>query len=352
MKSLLHKSLGQFIVCTIIVLLLATPLFYLLIKHFYAEDLIEVIEAVKKGRPIPPADLERDIMMGMMIQFIVIAGVLSLSLTLMMRFISKRLWIPFDNTLQRIERFTLEEGSIPQFMTNNIKEFTRLNNALTHLIENNLSSYKTQKEFTENASHELQTPIAVFQSKLDLLMQLPDITEEQSDIVQSLYLVSGRLSRLNKNLLLLAKIDNNQFEQTEQIDVPVVLNRILQLFDGITDGSKIHSAIKQGSLMVKANNTLLESLISNLITNAVRHNTENGEVFLVLEENRFIISNASNESRLNSDVLFTRFHRISERAKGNGLGLAIIKAICDYHGWAIGYEYGEGIHSFIVEFKK
>lgn len=158
MKSLLHKSLMQFILCTVVVLLLATPLFYLLTKHFYAEDLVEFIEATRRNEPLPGTDLEEDIMKGVMFQFILITGVLSLSLVLMMRFVSKRLWTPFDDTLKRIESFTLEADTLPQFTENNVKEFTQLNTILTRLMENNLKSYRTQKEFTENASHELQTP--------------------------------------------------------------------------------------------------------------------------------------------------------------------------------------------------
>jgi Signal transduction histidine kinase len=331
-------------------LLLSTPLFYLLTKHFYAEDLIDVIEAVEAGKPIPADDLEKDIMVGVMIQFVVIAGVLGISMTLMLRLISQRMWRPFDDTLQHIEIFTLEEGKVPEFAGSDVKEFQRLNNALTQLIKNNLSSYRTQKEFTENASHELQTPIAIFQSKLDLLLQSDEITEEQSNIIQSLYSVSSRLSRLNKNLLLLAKIENNQFEQIEQIDVVEVVNRILMMFDGITERIKVNILIKPEKMMIKANKILLESLIGNLLTNAIRHNIENGEITLMLEKSHLIISNTSNEEELKEDTLFIRFHRSLKHVKGNGLGLSIIKAICDYHKWLIQYRYNEGIHSFIVKF--
>lgn len=227
MKSLLHKSLLQFIICMVVVLLLATPLFYLLTKHFYAEDLVEVIEAAQRNEPLPVIDLEEDIMRGVMFQFLLITGVLSISLVLMMRFISKRLWTPFDDTLKQIESFTLEDEALPLFADSNVKEFTRLNTVLIRLMKNNLKSYKTRKEFTENASHELQTPLAVFQSKLDILIQDPDMTEAQAKIVQNLYEVSNRLSRLSRNLLLLAKIDNRQYKQMEQIDVVATLKEVV-----------------------------------------------------------------------------------------------------------------------------
>lgn len=352
MKSLLHKSLTQFIVCAAVLLLLATPLFYYLTKQFYAEDLIDIIEAVEAGNPLPAMDLERDLLVGVVLQFVLITGVLSIALVLMMRLISKRLWIPFDDTLRRIERFSLEGGSIPRFMPNDTQEFTRLNTALTQLMKKNLESYRLQKEFTENASHELQTPLAVFQSKLDLLLQQSDMTEEQAEIVQSLYEVTRRLSRLNKNLLLLARIENDQYKQMEEMDVARTLKEMLPLLEKLTEGITVHTDLGALPVQVEANRTLLESLINNLIINAVRHNVKDGKIFISVTDRRLTIANTSAEAGLDEQLLFSRFYRPSEKVQGNGLGLAIAKAICEYHGWHIHYIYKEGLHRFTVSFDK
>lgn len=350
MKSLLHKSLMQFLLCMVVVLLLATPLFYLLTKHFYAEDLVEVIEAAQRNDPLPATDLEEDIMKGVMFQFILITGVLSISLVLMMQFISKRLWTPFDNTLKQIEGFTLENEALPRFTDSNVKEFTRLNTVLIRLMKNNLKSYKIQKEFSENASHELQTPLAVFQSKLDILLQDPDMTEAQARIVQNLYEVSNRLSRLNRNLLLLAKIDNRQYKQMEQIDIVATLKGFIPLLDQLTEGIAIHQILGDSPLLIQGNRALLESMINNLVINAVRHNMEKGEIYIHIADKQLTISNTSAEDGLDANLLFRRFYRPSEKVKGNGLGLAIVKAICDYHGWRISYIYKSNKHHFIILF--
>ncbi|WP_321439207.1 HAMP domain-containing sensor histidine kinase [uncultured Bacteroides sp.] len=350
MKSLLQKSLTRFTICTVIIFILATPLFYLLTKNFYAEDLKEIIDAAQSGVPLPKTDFERDMLAGIVLQFGLIMGVLLVSLILMLKLISKQLWAPFDDTLKRIEHFSLEKGTLPQFTKSNIKEFNRLNSVLTQLIENNLNSYKVQKEFTENASHELQTPLAVFQAKLDLLLQQPELTEQQAEIVQSLYEVSARLTRLNKNLLLLAKIDNRQYTQMELIDVTQIIEKVLPLLNGFTQGITIRKDIQVASLTIQANRTLLESLINNLIVNAVRHNTNNGEIFIIIKPNQLILSNTSSEGILDKELLFERFHRASEKVKGNGLGLAIAKAICNLHGWEIEYQYKTCMHEFIVIF--
>lgn len=350
MKSLLHKSLMQFVICTAMVLLLATPLFYLLTKYSYAEDLMEIINATQQNKPLPATDLEEDIIQGVMLQFILITGVLSISFVLMMRFISKRLWIPFDDTLKQIEGFTLENQTLPQFTESDVREFTQLNTVLTRLMKNNMESYRTQKEFTENASHEMQTPLAVFQSKLDILLQEPDMTETQAKIVQSLYEISNRLSRLNKNLLLLARIDNRQYKQTEQIDVTGTLKEVISLLDKLTEGITVHQILGDSPLSVQGNQTLLESMINNLVVNAVRHNIKKGDIYICITDRQLIISNTSSEKQLDSDLLFYRFYRSSEKVKGNGLGLAIVKAICNYHGWQIRYIYKDNMHNFIVQF--
>ena len=189
-KSLMYKSLTQFIVCVAILLLLATPLFYWLTKNFYAEDMIDIIDAVRQGKPVPSLDLEADILHGIVIQFALIVTVLGVAIVLTMRFISGRLWQPFDQTLEAIERFKLENDLYPSLAESDTEEFARLNTALQRLMTESIHSYRLQKEFTENASHELQTPLAVFQSKLDLLLQQPEITERQADIIQDLYRMS------------------------------------------------------------------------------------------------------------------------------------------------------------------
>lgn len=333
MKCLMRKSLTQFTYCVVALLVLFLPVFYFLTKHYYMNHSLA----------------EHHVMFGIMMQFIFIFCVLAVSLILMVRFITKRLWIPFEDTLARLERFSLEGGEIPEFTPNDVKEFTHLNVTLTQLMKNSLHTYQMQKEFTENASHELQTPLAVIQSQLDSLMQLGELTEEQAHIVQNIYDSSRRLSRLNKSLLLLVKIENRQYLQTKAIDLAQLLNEILPLLDKLTGGITVHKQIPETPVFTRANRTLVESLINNLVVNAVRHNTPDGEIFVSLRSDCLTVSNTSSEGELNAELLFRRFNRTSEKVKGNGLGLAIVKAICDSHGWTIRYEYKEGLHRFIVQ---
>lgn len=331
-KSLMYKSLTQFIVCVAILLLLATPLFYWLTKSFYAEDIIDIIEAVQQGKPVPALDLEEDILHGIMIQFALIVTVLGVAIVLTMCFISGWLWQPFDKTLEAIEHFKLENGVCPQLAESDTKEFVRLNIALQRLMTDSLHSYRLQKEFTENASHELQTPLAVFQSKLDLLLQQPELTERQAAIIQDLYQMNSRLSRLNRNLLLLAKMENNQFSRTESVDVITVIKDLQPYLESLSGGLILKQNFSTASLPIKANRSLLESMVNNLVVNAVRHNKTSGEITVSLSDNRLMVSNTSDDAALDADQIFNRFYRPSEKTTGNGLGLSIVKAVCDYHG--------------------
>lgn len=345
----MSKSLTQFIICIGVLLLLATPLFYWLTKNFYAEDMIDLIEAVRQNKPIPTLDLEEDILQGIMLQFALIISILGAAMVIMMRLISKRLWRPFEETLKKIEGFRLEKGTCPVLTDCDVKEFSRLNSSLDNLMRGSLKSYKLQKEFTENASHELQTPLAVFQSKLDLLLQLPDITEKQAEIIEELYQTVGRMSRLNRNLLLLAKMENRQFSLTDTVDVVEVVNDIIPYLETLTNGLTLTEHIDVASMPTAANRTLMESMVSNLVVNAVRHNKPDGEIRICVKEGSLSVENTSDEPALNADLIFNRFYRPSEKVAGNGLGLAIVKAVCDYHGWTVAYEYRDNLHVFTVK---
>nr|WP_320058244.1 HAMP domain-containing sensor histidine kinase [uncultured Bacteroides sp.] len=284
-------------------------------------------------------------------QYGVLALILTIALLIIQRVISKKLWSPFYDSLDKIEGFNLEQGIAPQFIETDTLEFARLNENLSRLIESDLNAYAQQKEFVENASHELQTPLAVFQSQLDLLLQKPNLTKTQVDIIQSLYSVSSRLTRLNKNLLLLARLDNSQFKEKQQIDFTEVLDAQLFYLKNLAENDGISVSLEiNNSITVVANKTLLESLINNLIANAIRHNISHGSISISVTGNAFMVSNTGESATLDEEKIFRRFSRTSEKKKGNGLGLSIVHQICKLHGWKIEYTYQDHQHVFIVYF--
>lgn len=267
------------------------------------------------------------------------------------RFISNRLWKPFYDTLDKIRQFNIEHSSLPDFAKTPIIEFRQLNKGLIELIKNNLKAYQNQKEFTENAAHELQTPLAVFQSKLDMLLQEPSLNNNQAIILQSLYEASSRLSRVNKNLLLLAKIENNQFILSEPVDTKTLIEEVLPYFteQSLSRNLTIDANITDAPV-VNAAKSLAEIMINNLLLNAITHNRMNGTISIKATEKEFTICNTSDQQQLNTENLFKRFGKISRASHNSGLGLAIIKQICQLHNWQVSYQYHLGRHCFSIIF--
>lgn len=349
-RSLMRKSMMRFVVCIAALFVLAAPAFYLLTKNYYAEDMADLIDAIQAGKNIPMMDLEKDIMKGIMLQYLLITALLFIGIMLTIRLMSEKLWQPFDKTLRIVESFKLENMKVPVLPKSDVKEFERLTDALHKLMKKDIETYVAQKEFTENASHELQTPLAIFQTKLELLLQQPELTEEQANIIQDLFQMTSRLSHLNRSLLLLAKIDNRQFDTMERIQLEQFVDSLLPSLESISGQLHIYRKYSYKSLSINANRILLESMVSNLIINAVRHNSPYGTVTVGIDDYRLTVSNTSAEPPLSPSLIFRRFYRPTQNKSGNGLGLAIVKAICDYHGWTIEYQYTGNQHCFVVSF--
>ena len=134
--------------------------------------------------------------------------VLIIGFWLINRQVSKKVWTPFQDTLQKLKSFQLANQYVPEFSETNTLEFQELNNALNKLIKHSVATYKSQKEFTENASHELQTPLAIIKNKIDVLLQKEPLTERQFQLLEDINVTLTKVSHLNKNLLLLSKIEN------------------------------------------------------------------------------------------------------------------------------------------------
>ncbi len=300
------------------------------------------------------AMIESDDLMEMILcQYGLLILILAIFLSLLQWRISRRLWQPFYSSLNQIKQFNLERGSMPHFESTKTIEFIQLNENLQLLITNNLKIYHQQKEFIENASNELQTPLAIFRSQLDMLLQDSNLTEDQVVIIQSLYDTTLRLTRLNKNLLLLAKIENNQFKQIEEIDFAELLNNQLGLFHDRLENKKLNLSVDIIALLpIKVNRTLTESLINNLIVNAIRYTNIGGKIEILLSDNLFLVKNGG-QKILNKDTIFSRFNNISKEnndSSGTGLGLSIVKQICKLHNWGVYYKFVGQMHCFEVRF--
>lgn len=277
-------------------------------------------------------------------------ALLVIGFILLNRRIAKQIWRPFRNTLEKLKSFDLTTQQTVSFDKTDIEEFEELNQSLQKLIDKNISVYNQQKTFIENASHELQTPLAVLKSKLDLLLQNKDLTSEQSEIINAIELPLSRVSRINKNLLLLAKIENKQFSVVENIELTEVINETLELLIDYTTAKQITvDKNLPEKLALTCNKTLLEILISNLLINSIVHNAENGKINIDFSGRTLTVSNTG-KIALDNKKIFERFIVSSSETANSGLGLAIVKEICNRYQWQINYTFQNNLHFFSVQF--
>jgi len=343
LQSILNFRIG---LCMFLLLLLSIPVLYYITRNYYAEDIEDIVIQYNENGTLPEIDLEEDIREGMLLQLILSVVSLCCGLYIVTVWISHSFWQSFEKTLKHIADFRLESGVIPPFEESDVREFNQLNRQVIGLMQNNLSSYKAQKEFTENASHELQTPIAVMQSKLDLLLQTPGLSEEQMKLIESLNEETHNVSRLSRSLLLLSKIENHQYHQQQWVDVSELLTRMDRKLHELSD-KQVSFTMTEEPVRLLCNESLLESLIRNLSVNALRYGDD---IKVSLTQQQFEVSDRNESEALDSTRIFERFYRSETSSKGHGLGLAIAKAICQYYQWEISYRYEEGRHIFHVQF--
>jgi signal transduction histidine kinase len=274
---------------------------------------------------------------------------LILGFILLNRRLSKRIWMPFTDTLEKLKQFDLNSASVINFVNTDIQEFAELNETLVKLIDNNVRVYTQQKEFTQNASHELQTPLALLKTKIDLLIQDASLTTQQRKVIESLDNSISRVTRINKNLLLLVGIENKRYE-SESVDLSELVKSLVTNFTDFAEdkGSGISMNVKDG-INIQANESLVEILISNLLSNTVRHGVPNSGIAVTLNEQVLIVSNEGKGS-LNENNLFKRFISATAHNPGTGLGLAIVKEISEKYGWRVTYTFTGNQHVFSVFF--
>lgn len=297
---------------------------------------------------IEPDDIKDGVVESLVTMYLIL-----LAAVLILGFIASYFILrPFNQTLSIIQKFSLKGKSQDvEFPKSNVSEFKRLNLFLKEMTDKVKLDYKALKEFSENASHELQTPLAIVQSKLEVLMDSENLSEDQVNQIVSTQNTIRRLSNLSNSLSLFTKIENKEFEDVSDIDVSIVIPTILDEFKELIQLKSIslETDIKSG-LKVKADKVLFELLLTNLINNAIRHNHEQGSIQLKINSDSLEISNTGSELTSDPSELFKRFKKSNQSSNSLGLGLAISKMICDLYGFDIGYTYQSKQHTLKVVF--
>jgi len=273
---------------------------------------------------------------------------LLISIIVVNNFVLKKTWQPFYRLMEQLKNFSLGEGSVFKPSQTRIKEFTVLDETIGKMLKRNDEIYLSQKQFIENASHELQTPLAISMNKLELLAESEDLSEEHIQNIGNINQTLERLSSLNKSLLLLSKIENKQFAGEEQVSFNEIFTGLIDEFADYAHFRKVDiKFMEEGNWSPRMNSNLAGILAMNLLKNAIIHNHPGGEIIITVSSSSFSIENTSDDPALLKVKLYKRFNKAPGKKGSTGMGLAIVKVIADASGLSVDYTY-TGRHFFKV----
>jgi len=272
-------------------------------------------------------------------------------LTLLNNQLSKKIWKPFYVILDTMNTYKVDRPENLKFERDAITEFNELAAAIEKMTAKINQEFYILKEFAENASHEIQTPLAIIKNKLEVLMQSPKLSEEQLGMIDTALTATHRLSKLNEALLILSRIENRQFHIIEIIDITERMDSHLATFDELIRMKEI--GVKRdykASLQIKMNPFLADILLENLVVNAIKHNIHAGEIIISIHKNGFEVTNTGEPPHDDPSHFFRRFTKSNPKSPSLGLGLSIVKAICDTYHLAIRYSYEQKHHRIAIHF--
>jgi signal transduction histidine kinase len=256
-------------------------------------------------------------------------------------YLKRKAWLPFYKTLNVLKEYDLGIGKEFELNDSGINEFDELNHAVQKMVSKINDDYENMKLFSEDISHEMQTPLAIVKSKVEILRQNKSNYEDSLAAINVISKAISRLSKLNTSLLLITKIKNDQYQEISQVNIKQLVEHYLEAFEELIEikGIKVESELEDN--VVTINSTLSDILISNLLSNTIRHNTPNGFIYIKLENGTLIVENACESIDLN--MIPNLFDRLicKKSEDSTGLGLSIVKSICDKNNITINYSYPE-----------
>jgi signal transduction histidine kinase len=290
---------------------------------------------------------KRQILGGVIVLVVIIVIVFSSILAFLNHKLSKKIWHSFQGILDNIKNYNTSSSANLSFPKSEVEEFDILSHEITNL------THKIQKEFIENTSHEMKTPLAIINNKLELLLQSDNLTPQQLDSLNSSIRATKRLSKLNDSLLLLARIKNKQYDQNKRINLNALVSEHLHNLTELTEArGMIISTDFTDEIILNINPFLADILIENLISNAILHNNQIGSLVIQISEQKLTIINTGDKPNTNPQNLFDRFSKSSSKTNSLGLGLSIIKSICDSYQFRVKYTYENERHRMEIDFNQ
>ena len=258
---------------------------------------------------------------------------------------------PLYKLLDWLNDYRPGEKNNPLINDTNIEEFDILNKTVEKSINRQEELFEHQREFIGNASHEIQTPLAICKNRLEILTEDENLTEQSLEQIARIQQSLEYIIKLNRSLLFLTKIENRQFTESHTIDVDNLVDNLISDYSEIFEHKALAiNKVFNKTITIEANDVLINSLIGNVLRNAFIHSNAGGKLDITIADKYLSVSNSAADGELNEETIFERFSNNNKKEGSTGLGLAIVKAICDYYGYSIKYEYKHGNHIFKIFF--
>lgn len=285
----------------------------------------------------------------------ILTWVVFLYVALLLCIISISVWVFYRNMrplyvlLHWLDNNQTGKKNEPLKNDTHITEFRKLNDAAIRYVERTEQIFEQQKQFIGNASHEIQTPLAICRNRLEMLMEDESLSENQLEELMKTQQTLEYITKLNKSLLLLSKIDNGQFSDAKELELNTLLNQYLEDYKEVYDYRNIEISItEQASFRIIINESLAVVLLTNLLKNAFVHNIDGGHIHVVITRNSITFRNTGVEYPLDKDLIFERFYQGTKKKGSTGLGLAIVDSICRLQHLNLQYYFEQGEHCFKV----
>lgn len=278
---------------------------------------------------------------------------LYIALLLSIVFIS--VWVFYRNMkplyvlLHWLDNYQTGKGNEPLNNKTHVTEFRKLNDAASRYVERTEQMFEQQKQFIGNASHEIQTPLAICRNRLEMLMEDDTLSEEQLEELIKTHQTLEYITKLNKSLLLLSKIDNGQFADSKELNFNELLKQYLEDYKEVYDYRNIETTvIEHANFRFVMNESLAVALLTNLLKNAFVHNIDGGHIRIEITHDSLTFRNTGPDRSLDKNHIFDRFYQGSKKEGSTGLGLAIADSICRLLNLRLQYFFEQGEHCFKI----
>ena len=298
-----------------------------------------------------PSIEKEDLKVSILTWIIFLYVTLLLTIILIFSWVFYRNMKPLYTLLHWLDNYQAGKKNTPLKNETKITEFRKLNDAAIRYAERNEQLFEQQKQFISNASHEIQTPLAICRNRLEMLMEDEALSEMQLEELMKTHQTLEHITKLNKSLLLLSKIDNGQFTESKDLELNALLKHYLTDYKEVYEYRNIKTTIvEKGLLKVSMNESLAVVLLTNLVKNAFVHNEDNGYIRIDITSSSITFCNSGVSHPLDRQI-FERFYQGSKREGSTGLGLAIVYSICKLQKLDVEYIFKDGEHCFKVSLK-